>query len=191
MKLKRILCLFLAVVAGGSVSRAGSLEPPGPPAPTMVSLESLPASWHQQLGLARFELVLNDEAVLDHETGLVWQRTVREDVGVWTLAVVSCRLALIGNRYGWRLPSVEELATLMDPDQSSPALPPLHPFVAEAAAGGAGEFTSYWTTSSWIVNDLFAWVVRFDVGDMTSEAKTVDRATWCVRGSVALDTGKP
>lgn len=41
------------------------------------------------------------------------------------------------------------------------------------------------------MNDLFAWVVRFDVGDMTSEAKTVDRATWCVRGSVALDTGKP
>jgi hypothetical protein len=34
----------------------------------------------------------------------------------------------LGNRLGWRLPTVNELASLVDPSRSDPALPAGHPF---------------------------------------------------------------
>jgi Protein of unknown function (DUF1566) len=94
-------------------------------------------SWDQTLPSSTRFIVLsnmNSEAVLDRETGLVWQRTPlggdndrRDD------AVTNCALAPTGGRQGWRLPRVDELMSLADPSNSKlgePHLPAGHPFNA-------------------------------------------------------------
>jgi hypothetical protein len=83
---------------------------------------------------ARFVILanLNNDAVLDRETGLVWSR---QYVSAEKLELVNlaCKNLRIGNRGGWRLPTVAELTSLLD--YSSPAISPApglpvgHPFL--------------------------------------------------------------
>jgi len=99
-------------------------------------------AWDQKLPAATRFVVLTDwgsQAVLDRETGLVWERTPSSAsfsggalTTDWLGAYHTCfGSALIkGGRRGWRLPTVEELASLLSPFESSGALalPDGHPF---------------------------------------------------------------
>lgn len=79
----------------------------------------------------RFKVLedFDNEAVLDRETGLVWERTAgRVARQGWVRAVTHCYFKSVGGRKGWRLPTIEELSSLLDPIQLDPALPPGHPF---------------------------------------------------------------
>jgi hypothetical protein len=69
----------------------------------------------------------NNEAVLDKETQLIWQRTPGS-VTSWTGAYQNCLVTAngIGGRYGWRLPSFSELSSLLGPGGT---LPTEHPFL--------------------------------------------------------------
>ena len=49
-------------------------------------------------------------------------------VTVWLNARFLCAGASIGGRNGWRLPSLHELSSLLDPGQFDPALSKNHPF---------------------------------------------------------------
>src|SRR5262245_57230698 len=87
-------------------------------------------SWDQTLPASTRFVVLsnfNNQAVLDRETGLVWQRTISGG-GSWSNVSGACVHEPIGGRFGWRTPSVAELASLVDPTQTNPALPLGHPF---------------------------------------------------------------
>ena len=89
----------------------------------------------------------NNAAALDRETGLVWERSPlapcvnrppficpapEDGRRNWVQARARCiQQVTAGNRGGWRLPSVQELRSLIDYDPSntgSPRLPPGHPF---------------------------------------------------------------
>src|SRR5262245_54093346 len=77
--------------------------------------------------LAQFD----NQAVLDKETQLVWQRTPDPNQALqWHYARTSCIAGVFGGRRGWRLPSVHELSSLAE--ASAPAgtlaLPQGHPF---------------------------------------------------------------
>ena len=65
----------------------------------------------------RFEVLneFNGEAVLDHETQLVWQAAPLGNAYTWSQARERCRLATSGERMGWRLPSLHELSSLYRP----------------------------------------------------------------------------
>src|SRR5262249_44050324 len=88
-------------------------------------------SWDQHIPAGQRFIVLSNwgnAAVLDRETGLVWQRSPNGVNASWFGSAGKCHSdAATGNRLGWRLPSVEELASLVDRTQSNPALPPGHP----------------------------------------------------------------
>ena len=82
------LGLALMLVAARAI-QAGSLDPTGPPAGTMKTLSNIPGSWSRLLisnngdgagcNSSRLECVLTGNAgVLDHETGLVWERVPNE-----------------------------------------------------------------------------------------------------------------
>jgi len=132
-----------ALVLALSLS-AGELEPPGPPAPTMKSLDEIPGSWSQLLdstdgGLdgcdsSRFKCVMGGEAVLDLETGLVWERSPTTHRSSWAIANLACSGLVVGPRRGWRLPGIDKLQSLVDPAQTNPSLPPGHPFVGVQGA---------------------------------------------------------
>ena len=89
-------------------------------------------SWDQTLPASTRFVVLsnmNSEAVLDRETGLVWQRAPSASGVDWGAASEMCLASTTGNRGGWRLPTVNELARLFDPTVTSGIpLPPGHPF---------------------------------------------------------------
>ena len=64
-------------------------------------------------------------AVLDRETGLVWERSPSMELTTWHVAHVRCNeFVTLGSRLGWRLPTVNELASLVDPGRSDPAFLP-------------------------------------------------------------------
>ena len=89
-----------------------------------------------------------------------------------------------GGRKGWRLPSVHEMASLVDPNASNPALPLGHPF-----ANVQSEI--FWTaTIDALSMSSFAWIVAFDFGGVGSNHNGVDGAVlraWCVRGGMNAD----
>jgi hypothetical protein len=158
---------------------AGDLEPSAPPGPTMKTLNEIPPTWSQILPAAeRFELVMGDEAVLDKETGLVWTKNANiAGYKNWQDAINNCRNLDTGNRKGWRLPTVEELATLVDPTQSNPALPAGHPFDNVVLA-------YYWAITTYQPDTARAWTVDMSDGSIYNTLhKTLSTAPfWPVRG---------
>ena len=67
----------------------------------------------------------NNQAVLDKETQLVWQRSVGFNAANWAAAMGACRGVFAGGRGGWRLPSISELQSLA---ADNGVLPTGHPF---------------------------------------------------------------
>ncbi len=113
--------------------QAGPLDPPGPVASTMRTIDELLPSWDKTLASSggcasqRFTCVMGNAAVLDHETGVVWQRVPSAPSIDFLTAEQTCREAKIGGRYGWRLPTINELLSL-DDDSTADSLPAGHPF---------------------------------------------------------------
>jgi hypothetical protein len=140
--------------------------------------------WDRTLPSSTRFVVLSDmegEAVLDRETGIVWQASLLGST-VWGGARHSCANSAVGNKKGWRLPSFAELASLIDPSVPipGPKLPPGHPFTNVQSG-------PYWSASTNAVNPANAWLVDFGNGGVTTTAKTETLLVWCVRGGMNAD----
>lgn len=148
-------------------------------------------SWDQTLrGTKRFVLVMPIEghgfqSVLDRETGLVWQRVPTEPRAFdWLLARSFCRSESTGGRQGWRLPSIEELASLLDLSSATigPGLPSGHPFDLREGA------FHFWSASVYDFDATFAYAVAFvgEQADVFPGTRTFPKEfklrVWCVRG---------
>ncbi len=126
----------------------------------------------------------SDDLVLDKETGLVWARDVNL-IGQrnWLDSNTLCRELELGNRSGWRLPTVEELSSLVDPGQPDLVLPPGHPFVN--IQYGSGE-PAYWSSTNSENPTGSAWFVNFRRGAGPHLAglgnKSIMGFVWPVRG---------
>ncbi len=155
-----------------SGSGKGLIFPDG----TVQTTASAP-TWHQILPAAeRFVLVMNNnEAVLDKETGLVWERSTSATSYVWEDAISHCADVVIGGRKGWRLPAIEELATLVDPARSDPALPSGHPFTNV-------QLSAYWSSTRYTSLTDYAWNVFFSNGVVGAPFNGIDYYVRCVRG---------
>lgn len=178
-----IMVVALTLFVPG-VSVAGSLEPSTAPASTMKTLDQIPPTWSQILPDAqRFQLVLGDAAVLDKETGLVWEKSPGTRNMTWQGAMSQCQNKTMGNRKGWRMPTVEELASLVDPSVSSPGptLPNGHPFIYNVQS------ITYWSATTTVGDTTYAWAVVFSNGGVFGFDKTDNGYVWCVRGGQAYD----
>lgn len=142
----------------------------------------VPPAWSQKLPAnQRFQLVLDDEAVLDKETGLVWERSPSTTTMNWYSAIFHCYNMNVGGRKGWRLPTVEELASLVDTTQNNPALPAGHPFINVQSH-------FYWSATTNAGGASFAWLVGFGSGDVGPPFdKSNTGCVWCVRGGHGHD----
>ena len=129
---------------------------------------------------------LSDDLVLDKETGLIWTRDANLPKGMqtWQDAMNYCRNQIeLGNRKGWRLPTIEELSSLIDPSQSNPALPNGHPFI-----NVQGVF--YWSSTTYESSSSRAWFLSMGVGFAQVYSKTVSYFTWPVRGGNGYASGR-
>jgi hypothetical protein len=184
-----VLAVYTIAAVAAEVA-GGPLDPPGPPSATHHSLALVPPSWMQVLRASdgsdvcdssRFTCVMEAEAVLDNETGLVWQRTPSQNINVWINAVDLCRSTEIAQRRGWRLPTLNEMQTLMD-DAGDTGLPVGHPFVHNMTTVGNSVF---WTSTKWTTEDpVSAWVANpsYSLSQSTDTFRS-----WCVRGAGGSD----
>ncbi len=143
-----------------------------------ASVHAGPPSWSKKIdGAGRFKILkaFDDAAVLDKETGLVWEKTATT-AGTWRNALRFCALRNTGGRMGWRMPALEELLTLVDPNETTPAMPDGAPFENVLS-------TAFWTANEEQADPTLAVTVNLDVFILGSVPKTgFSRKVLCVRG---------
>lgn len=142
-------------------------------------------SWDKKIeSPGRFKVLraFGDAAVLDKETGLVWEKTGAL-VGDFRNSMRHCAFRNVGGRLGWRLPALEELLTLVDPSNTTPALPDGAPF--ENVIG-----VPFWTANEEESDPTLAVSVSLDVFGVFSNPKSTTRKVLCVRGGRGSTTGR-
>lgn len=142
-------------------------------------------SWDQTLPAATRFIILsnfNSEAVLDRNTGLVWERSPSTTQSTWQNARGICVNKNVGAQKGWRLPVIAELASLVDPSVPfpGPSLQSGHPFLNVQSAG-------YWSASTNAVLPSDAWFVNLSSGFVGAISKSGTSFVWCVRGGNNAD----
>ena len=161
------------VGGGGGGSTSGLTVPP----------------WSQIIPAAqRFVLVMGDAAVLDKETGLVWERSPDVTHWKWTDALAHCANREVGGRKGWHLPLREQLLSLVDTTGTSGlALPDGHPFLNVQPS-----FPYYYSATTHAFDPTVAWGVAFDISSGGATGFIKDNFAllpyaWCARGGQAFD----
>jgi len=183
-----MLILGLCVLVGscftiGAEVSSGFAAPPSNPNPTMDVSERT-QNWDKKLPSAsRFTILsaFGDAAVRDDETGLVWEKTLETAEMSWSDARAACANKDVGGRKGWRLPSISELATLVDPSmRTGNTLPLGHPFTNV-------QMDVYWSATTVAGTPNSAWLVFLDTGKVLNGFKTITFHAWCVRGGMNAD----
>jgi hypothetical protein len=171
-----------------------AVDPSGNPVPTMKTLDEVLPAWSQKLraddgpngdkcNSSRFKCVLDGAAVLDKETGLVWERQPGTYAEPWLNGQWHCWTHVIGGRKGWRVPTLQELESLYDycPDQGLRYLPCGHPFIDAQCR--------YWSaTTSFVYSDqahYFSTFSGWGYGD-----KNAELCFWCVRGGYGINVNE-
>jgi hypothetical protein len=185
-----LICL-LTIWAPG-LATAGDLEPPGPPGPTMKTLDEIPPTWNRRLDTAdgepggcnstRFKCVFADLVVLDMETGLVWQRTPSSDTNTQLGALGTCYSLSLSSLRGWRPPTTAELTSLMS-NSWRPSLPLEHPFLN---VGWNDDPPIYYVTmTTWQDSSGHMYVIAAEFAQARVGQRPIENnefRSWCVRG---------
>jgi len=171
--------LTVGCVAGGEsaavMQRAG-----------VGDVNGVPPNWDKALPATQRFVVLaafNNDAIRDNNTGLVWEKSPRTATATWNGARFTCINKNVGGQKGWRLPSIPDLASLIDPSVAppGPTLPSGHPFHNVQSAG-------YWSATTSAEDSSDAWFVYFGIGFVDHDSKTHTGHAWCVRGGMSADT---
>jgi len=131
----------------------------------------------------RFTVVTNSTAqtVIDNLTGLEWVQAPHALSGNsgstnWTGAVDFCNNLVYAGHSDWRLPSINELESLVNCGADNSALPAGHPFISVNS--------TYWSGTSYAFNTGYAWCVHMNDGRVDNCDKTYSNGyeVWPVRG---------
>jgi hypothetical protein len=142
-------------------------------------------TWDDQINNPNRFRVLNEfngEAIFDRETGLVWEKSPTLLAQDWGNRAFDCLARVIGGRRGWRLASIHELMTLVDPTVTDPALPAGHPFLNVSAADGH----HFWSATASAQFATAAFYMNLFNGTPDDTLKTFQFRAWCVRGGGPL-----
>jgi hypothetical protein len=176
----RLLAVGFLAGAALTASPAQAASGAGPFSPERAWDRKLPAA-------VRFYVLTdwNNAAVLDKETGLVWERSPAQ-TGSWSAARSQCANLTTGNRRGWRLPSFHELRSLIQPNVVSPGpiLPVGHPFI------NISTISYYWSATIDAKYPNVAWLVFFGSNAIGGSDVIAGGSLgiWCVRGGPHPDT---
>ena len=131
-------------------------------------------------------------AFCDGQTGLVWEAEPEFTVDgwEWPQATAICINRVVGRtgQKGWRLPSVVEIASLLDEnattceitEEDSICLPDGHPFENVRT-------DAYWSATTYAPNSLEAWGINMKNAAVSFATKTTPLQVWCVRGPMNAD----
>lgn len=128
----------------------------------------------------RFEI--RGDVALDRATGLAWQR---EDDGVlrdWQDAAVYCADLEMGGYADWRLPSLDELTSIVD--RNNKQQPGLNTAAIDGAVFPNTRSTFYWTATAAPGDPAFVRSVYFYDGWVDNYAKFDIAYVRCVRSGL-------
>lgn len=130
------------------------------------------------------------DIVTDEVTGLVWQRTLpvtydgctgsSGSTCTWQQAMDYCTDLTYGGYDDWRLPTRKELATLPDYGRQYPAI--------DTTVFPDTPTSPFWSSSSYMYDTTYAWLVYFDTGDVDGNGKSSSGRARCVRGATLPDS---
>ena len=112
--------------------------------------------------------------VVDTRTGLMWQDNAVGSTMNWATAITTCENLTLGGYADWRLPNINELKSIRDMSRSSPAIDTT--FVNTASG-------YYWSSTTYVADTTFAWLVYFGNGFVYGYDKTNSFYVRCVRGN--------
>lgn len=157
------------------------------PAPAFAGHVNDPWSHTFANGANRFAVL--GQAVLDRETGLVWEKSPDPGAFTWSAAHDRCNsliLDLSGSnrpRMGFRVPTVQELTSILDQSVPGfvPHLPNGHPFGPLWSIGEA-----IWSATTDADNTANAWTMEL-LGSLYKFNKGSLGHAWCVRFRQGVD----
>ena len=125
----------------------------------------------------------SDGTVTDGATGLVWQKCSRGQTADatcsgtattanWQTALTYCKDLTLNSRT-WRLPSINELKTIVDRGKAAAPM-------IDTTAFPATVSNYYWSASSYLPNLTFASRVTFGNGFVSASSKTTTYNVRCV-----------
>ena len=128
-------------------------------------------------------------AVLDRETGLVWERAPSRTIFSWYQALDHCNQSTTGGRLGWKLPTIQEMNSINDPSVTAfPFLPSGHPFSLPMVGVRPGTF---WSATASASEGTVALQGNFVIGILPrvvgQDKPGVNGGAWCVRGGQSVD----
>ena len=150
-------------------------------------------SWDQTMPAnIRFIILSNfaNAAVLDRQTGLVWEKTIDENLHTYDEGRKLCLGKNVGGQSGWRLPSIQELTSLIDPTNKLPSLPTGHPFTGIfftiLLPGTLPVIELYWSISVDVMRTDLQWGASYTDATTGFVGETFLRDgsrayVWCVR----------
>ena len=113
-----------------------------------------------------------DSTVTDNDTKLTWQQPVDAATYTWDQATTYCTgLSLVGD--GWRLPTAQELQTIVDESSSKPAI--------DKDAFPNTPSAAFWSSSPYAGGAGLAWLVDFGDGRADTAAVGDMSRVRCVR----------
>lgn len=130
---------------------------------------------------SRFTIVFPG-AVMDKNTGLVWEQNPSSPATDWSAARFQCVNKNVGGTRGWRLPSVVELTSVLN-QQTQVATP-----VVPSEFTGV-QIANYWSATTHAPtatsnSTTIALTLSFSDGTVGQSNKGGSGNVWCVRGAL-------
>jgi hypothetical protein len=127
----------------------------------------------------------NDGTILDNTTGLVWKRCSEGLSGTlcesgtptifnWLEALKTAAVSNFAGKNDWRLPSIKELATIVERQCTMPAI--------NEIVFPATPTMSFWSSTPYDANSAFAWNIYFPYGISDGNNKDYKFYVRLVRG---------
>lgn len=126
-----------------------------------------------------------DGTVVDSMTTLTWQQAFQSTPLTWSSALAYCQTLSGLPGSGWRLPTVKELATLIDYGRSTPPNIDTDAFPGVPAEGDLPGISVFWTstqeTGTFLGTTSGAWSVYFSGGVTQPNDLRSGASVRCVR----------
>ncbi|MGD9975892.1 MAG: DUF1566 domain-containing protein, partial [Desulfatirhabdiaceae bacterium] len=124
-------------------------------------------------GLNRYTTI-GDDVVTDAVTGLMWEKNTPDNTMTWTNALAYCHNNDLGGFTDWRLPTINELHSLVDYGRYNKSINP--EFFPDTS------FFSYWSSTTLAGDTSRARDVSFDYGLDLNSIKSYSNYVRAIRG---------
>ncbi len=114
-----------------------------------------------------------NSVVSDKKNAIYWQDNLftQKSSEDWEDAAAYCDVLVLNGLSNWRLPSFEELHSIVDYTRFDPAINPVFAYV---------HHNTYWTSKDFSATKSRAWTINFKSGKTYYSYKTTNHSVRCV-----------